>query len=348
VSDRSSTLARVTGVLVILGTFIGTKQIAAPELDALAIVAALVALTCGVLALYVMTVEYKTDPAAHPVLPAIVELMRIGAIVAGGLAIFGIWRTVVPGFVGPTYTDPVLGLSLIVLLVAVFYLTRPVPGVVPGAAGGAGGPIAPASPAMTSPAPIASVAASASGEASGPRATTVVGTIVAIAVVIAYGAVIVTLLQQSSVDDKVWARLVDIQGGLQAAAFAALGALIGVTVQARSTDAATAVAAAATTEAAQSADDAALAAQQASDATAKTAQLTSTLKAVDAGLTTVERDASDEAIPSGLNTVEFQNIVADATRDQGGEHFLNLRPPAANDKTIIEVRRLRDLIREAL
>jgi len=328
VPERSATLTRVAAVLIILGAFLATNQIAAPELDALAVVSALVALTCGVLALWVMALEYRDDPKGHPILPAVIEIIRIGAIVAGGLAVFGIWRTVVPGLVGPTYTDPVLGLSLILLLVTVFYVTRPMlaasaparatadsggPGPVPGAA---------SKPSKT---PAAGSPASTDG---GSRTMTVVGTIVAIIVVGGYGWVIATLLTRAGLaQDAEWARLIDVQGGLEAAAFAALGALIGVTIQGRSTDAAKAAAAV-------SAGDA--------------AKATSTLKTVETGLTHVERNASDNTIPSDLGSLGFQNYVATMPEHERTQMFTHVRAPAADDRTLAEIRRLRDLIRDAL
>ena len=141
------------------------------------------------------------------------------------------------------------------------------------------------------------------------------------------------LIQRSAASDDEWARLIGIQGGLQAAAFAALGALIGVTVQGRAVDAANLQA-----QTAQGAAD-----QSAAEADGLATELDekeAALGATAESLTSLERRISDHALPEDVRELPIQIDAVGILPIQQ----MRGRSIASEDHVLNDIRTLRDKV----
>jgi hypothetical protein len=335
-TDTAGTLTRLVSVVVLVLAFMLTKPITLENVDPLLIVAAVIAaISAAALAWMIQSKEDLTWPSA-------VEIAQASALIAGSLAILAILRTVLPLFVGEA-GNAILGLAFVVLLLFVFaYTDRGIslPAVSRGGNGKGKDDTSTSSKPLTRPdstvVPTSDQPAKTTAAGSGIGSLSVTGTVVAIAVVFGYGALIVLLIQRSSVSAEEWARLVGLQDGLQAAAFAALGALIGVAIQGRATAAAqqTAVQAVSDADVAH-ADAAALA----SEADGKTEKLNETA----AKLTEIERALSDEAVPERVREfpVDLKALGIRPLRELHGRDW------ATQDGALTQIRSLRDEVAKA-
>jgi hypothetical protein len=230
--DRGTRVfTRAGAILVLIGAFVATEGITVGKVDALAIVAVLVAGATLAIAV-IVAVRQPADERTFLLAGA-----EAGVLAAGALAIFGIFRTVLPST--SASSDPILGAGLAILLVILWLATdgggfararrvvvrTPVAGApaVPPADGGA----------------VTTAAVEVEAPAT-PRLN-ILQVIVAVAVVLTYGAMLYGLWQGAfaNLEDKPWSRLVELKSGVEQVAFGALGALLGYAVQSRATSAAT-------------------------------------------------------------------------------------------------------------
>ena len=220
-------LTRALAILVVIGGFAATQQIEVAAIDALVIVGVFVAIFVAVLAGWA-TIRTESEERAM-----LLSLTEAGVFAAGALTIFGIFRTVLPA---STFQEaPALGLGLVILLIIIWLVTEggglfPVRGRRNGGNGNGGG---------------GNGVGGNDGDAAPARAATVSGgtrlsalqSLVAIAVVVAYGAMLYGLWINAGLDDETaWTRMIEIKSTVESVAFAALGALLGFAVQGRAAE----------------------------------------------------------------------------------------------------------------
>lgn len=310
-SSGSQTLIRALSIVVVLGAFIATRQIETGQVDTLAWAGLAVAsISAAAVAIQLARQSNASALLVDGVGPT-------GVIVGAALVAIGIFRTVFEGVASP-YSDPVLGIGLVLLLVLTFWITegpkeRPGRSAIADAAAGSGG--AGGQGGDPSAGDVKSTSG-ASGEGTGRL--TVLGSIVALVVVVGYAAMIVGLWIRSGSSDAEWSRLIGLQAGLQAAAFAALGALIGVTIQGQAVGAAQEKAGKAT-EAAEQAEaaKAAEAAKVLSERAVVQSQ-ESVLESADEALENLERIVADRVVPLAVRsdalTFDLESLVQEPER----------------------------------
>jgi hypothetical protein len=217
-------LTRALAILVLIGGFAATQQIEVKSVDALVLVGVAVAIFVTILAGWATTRTQAGEKATT------LGLTEAGVFAAGALTIFGIFRTVIPETTS-FQTAPILGLGLVLLLLLIWVATDG--GGIFGAPrfrggngnGGAGDGGAGAA--------RAAVGGGGPGGGATVARLSALQTIVAIVVVLGFAAMIYSLWQSVAIDDKQWARLLEIKGSIEQIAFGALGALLGYAVQGR-------------------------------------------------------------------------------------------------------------------
>ncbi|MBA2719945.1 MAG: hypothetical protein H0U52_12005 [Chloroflexi bacterium] len=336
-SSASQTLVRALAVVVIIGAFVATQQIETGQVDTLAWAGLVVAsISAAAVALQLMRQPNASVSLAD-------GLGTTGVTVGAVLVAIGIFRTVFKDAATP-YSDAVLGVGLVVLLVLTFWMTerRRQPAAAPAAvfpvAGAPGAGAALAAPASPPP------PAGTSGE--GTRRLTVLGSLVALVVVIGYAAIIAGLWVRSGAADAEWARLIGLQSGIQAAAFAALGALIGVTIQGQAVGAAQDDAAKAREAAGTAAAGEAAATAQVGAAQAAVESHGEVLDSADQALGELERMVADRAVPSSVREDTLALGVDELIRDPSRLRHVGRVIVADEDDALLEkIRATRDDLR---